>query len=310
MDEFKSTAAEVPKKGKRPPGRPPINPKPPRMERVGISSEPKKDDNCIEFQYDSSPDFRKAIMLFKAFSSKQITFHFDKRGVSIKGRDHFNKSLINVRFDGGGVVHYYCEEERTAVLNMTSIEKTINTLDKNFTLITIVMKKQSSRSSLIFILRDSMEVDAVYDIKLIPPSHGIVTTIGICDERKYPIQFTMPSRYFKKWVNDINSNANTLTIRKVGIEKLSFIFKSEDQMINAKMFVRNPEMLKLKSSVGEGDIFSSAIKLDYVAPLAKSLIGAEIVVSVSESEEMMFSGSMDSGSIVIRVMTSIININT
>lgn len=304
MDEKKE------KKLKKKPGRPRKKPLRPPVVRTGISSTPKKDDNCVEFIYDKPVIFKKVFLLFKAMSAKELTITFDIEEIRITTIDHLKKSDILAVFDCSKMTHYYCEEKSVAVMNAQNVEKVNQVLDKNHTMVTIVSKKQSIRSSLIFIFQNEMKIDEVREVKLIAPTMNNTININDFDGSNHSIFFEMPSKFFKKFMADSSTFSDTLTLQKIGESgPLTFSYISDDKMIKSQLIVKDETIIKLKSKVTDDEIFSASIKIDYVKPLASSLLAESIRVYADDSHKMIFVSHLDNDSIIVKVASNIVQLS-
>lgn len=296
-------------KQKKKPGRPRKKPLRTPIVRTGISTTPKKEDNCVEFIYDEPMIFKKVFLLFKAMSSKELTITFDINEIRITTIDHLKKSDILVTFDCSKMTHYYCLEKSVAVMNAQNVEKVIQVLDKNHTMVTIVSKKQSIRSSLIFIFQNEMKIDEVREVKLIAPTINNIINISDFDGVDHNIIFEMPSKFFKKFMADSSTFSDTLTLQKIGATgPLTFSYISDDKMIKSQLIVKDDSIIKLESRVVEDDIFSASIKIDYVKPLACSLLADSIQIYADDSRKMIFVSHLDNSGIIVKVASSIVQL--
>jgi hypothetical protein len=303
MGENENIADDDASKEKKRPGRPRIKPLRAPVERKGISSTPKKPDNGIELIYDEPMLFKKAFQLFKAMSAHELTIVFDEKEIRISASNNARKSDVLVVFDCTKMVHYYCEQKSVAVLNAPNMEMVNQVLDKNHTTVTMVLKKSSYRSSVIFIFQNDMKIDEVREVMLINPTQTNLIDINTFDISEYPIKFSMPSKFFKKFIADSKSFADTLTIRKVGkTGNLTFSYSTDDKMIKSQHIVKDNNAISLESKIDDGDVFSVSIKLDYIKPLANALITPNcITINAHQEHKMVFVGCLDYGCIEMRI---------
>jgi hypothetical protein len=288
---------------RRPPGRPRINPLRSPVERRGVSSTPKKDDNAIELIYSEPMMFKKALQLFKAMSANEMTIVFDKTEIRISASNNTKKSDVLVTFDCSKMVHYYCEQKSSAVLNVLNVEKVNQVLNKNHTMVTMVLKKTSFRSSIIFIFQNDMRIDEVREVMLIVPTQENITNLADFNTDEHPIKFQMTCKFFKKFIVNSKTFAETLTFRKVGAAgNLTFSYTTDDNMIKSQHIVKDNDAINLESTIDGDDVFIVSIKLDYIKPLANALITPDIIqINAHNSKKMVFIGSLDDGSIIMKI---------
>jgi hypothetical protein len=292
---------EYKRKSKKGPGRPRKKPTKDPTERLGIVKEPKKDTNSIELVYDEPNIFKKAFYIFKAMQASELQMVFDETEIRITSKNHMRNADIVVIFDCTKMVHYYCEQKITVVLNQKNIEKINKVLSCSHTMITIVSKKNSFRSSIIFVFQNDMKIDEVHEVKLIVPTLDNTVNLDDFKTETHPIIFEMPSKFFKKLITDSASFSDTLSIRKVGTDELTFSHLTDDKMIKSQHIVKEAKAIKLYSTIEKDNIFFVSVKLDYIKPLADALIADTIEVCAHQEKKMVFTGSLDNGAILVRV---------
>lgn len=292
-------------KPKKKPGRPRKKPIKESVERKGISSTPRKDNNSVEFMYDEPIIFKKAFHIFKAMQSNELEIVFDEKEVRITSKNHMRNADIVVTFDCTKMVHYYCQQKSVVVLNEKNVEKINKVLSSTHTMVTLVSKKNSFRSSIIFIFQNDMKIDEVHEVKLIVPTADNVVLLDDFDTDIYPIQFEMPCKFFKKLITDSALFSDTISIRKVGKGELTFSHLTEDKMIKSQHIVKDEKVIKLMSSIEDEKTFLVSIKLDYIKPLADALIADMIEVCAHQEKRIIFTGSLDNNSVLVRVCCDI-----
>jgi hypothetical protein len=186
------------------------------------------------------------------------------------------------------------------------MEKIIQVLDKNYTSIAFELKSVTNRSVLSIIYKNDMKVDEYRDIDLIQPSDNI-TDVSF-DDTTYPIKFTLPSKYFKKTVNDISTFSDILTLNKMGGTPLTFTYASKDKTVKSKHAFKDPNVIKLVSTIADDDIFSSSVRIDYVKPLSGTLIAEYIHISADQNRNMIFKIDADGANIQILISTSTVHL--
>lgn len=299
----KAPEVEEEKKG---PGRPRKKPLKPPMKKNGVSATPLYKDNCMEMVYDSPTVFKKIFTLFKAMAIKEICISFEEKVINILTTDHLKKSHIKVPIKCDNINHYYCKEPIKSYIHPKNMEKIIQVLDKNYTSIAFELKSVTNRSVLSIIYKNDMKVDEYRDIDLIQPSDNI-TDVSF-DDTTYPIKFTLPSKYFKKTVNDISTFSDILTLNKMGGTPLTFTYASKDKTVKSKHAFKDPSVIKLVSTIADDDIFSSSVRIDYVKPLSGTLIAEYIHISADQNRNMIFKIDADGANIQILISTSTVHL--
>lgn len=276
---------------KKKPGRPRKTPLKKPLKRNGISDTPLNEENCMEMVYDNPSLFKRIFMLFKCMSVKELCMSFEHKIIEISTRDHLKKSNIKTVIDCKNINHYYCKDPVRINLNPNNIEKVIQVLDKNYTTVAFTLKTTTSRSFLNVIFKNDLHIDEYREIDLIQTSTHI-SNVSF-DDSNYAVKFKLPGKYFKKFVNDINTFSDTLTINKIGLSPLTFSYTSKDKTVKSKHVVKDPSVIELKSAVADDEIFSSSVQIDYIKPLSGSLLSDYIYISADTHKNMIFKINVD-----------------
>ena len=305
-DNKTETHSEPPVIKKKKPGRPRKKPLKKPLKRNGISEHPLNADNCMEMIYDMPSVFKRIFTLFKSMAVKEICMEFKENTIDILTTDHLKKSHIKVVIKCDKINHYYCKEPIKSYLNPKNMEKIIQVLDKNYMTIAFVLKTITNRSILNIIFKNDIEIDEYREIDLIQASNTAYNMSFESDN--YPIKFVLPGKYFKKFINDISSFSDTLTINKIGSSSLTFSYTSKDKTVKSKHIVQSPDSIQLVSLICNDDIFSSSIQIDYIKPLSSSLLSDYVSIAADTHKNMIFKVDVDNKTIEILVNTNTIKL--
>jgi hypothetical protein len=154
---------------------------------------------------------------------------------------------------------------------------------------------------------DSVKIDEYREINLVSATDIPEASF---DTTGYPIRFTLPARYFKKFIGDVDAFSSTFTICKAGADNLTFKHYSLDKNVSAKYVVQDAKSIKLVSTISDDDIFSSSIEIDYVKPLSSSLLADFVHVSAHSRKNMIFKIDVDRSDIDIAARAILIQVNT
>lgn len=297
---------ELPLTKKKKPGRPRKKPLKKPLKRNGINTSPLNTDNCIEMIYDMPSVFKRIFTLFKSMAVKEICLEFKEKTIDILTTDHLKKSHIKVIINCEKINHYYCKEPIKSYLNPKNMEKIIQVLDKNYMSIAFVLNTITNRSILNIIFKNEIKIDEYREIDLIQSSNNVFDISFNTDN--YPIKFDLPGKYFKKFINDISSFSDTLTINKIGSTPLTFSYTSKDKTVKSKHIVQSPESIKLISLVSDDDIFSSSVQIDYIKPLSSSLLSDYVSIAADTHKNMIFKVGVDNNTVEILVNTNTVKL--
>jgi hypothetical protein len=147
---------------------------------------------------------------------REIKIEFCQTKVKISGMGHLQKNFINLTIDGNKLTQDYCKHNIVIVVDLKNIDKVIQKIDKSYDSIFIIAKADSYRKNINIVLNDEKQGTREYHtISLIEEITGDIDNIfNELDYHNYPLTFTLPSKYFKKIINDISKFNNEFTIEE------------------------------------------------------------------------------------------------
>lgn len=295
---------------RRPVGRPKSNNNVKKInKRIGIIDEPKYNDNVLELCYDIPINFKKIFNLFKLMIVREIKMEFTPSQVKISGVGHLQKNFINLTIDGHKLTQYYCKHNIVTVIDLKNIDKVIQKIDKSYDSIFIIAKSDSYRKNINIVLNDEKQGTREYHtISLIEEITSDIDDIfNELNYHDYPLTFTLPSKYFKKIINDISKFNNEFTIeRKRGII-LSFPYDTNSKNVDVNHIFLNERIFKIKSTLDENDFLSTTVNIEYIHSLATSLIAESIEIFVDKEKMMVFRCNIDDTTFELLICVDIIN---
>jgi hypothetical protein len=295
------------KSHKKKPGRPRKTPLREPKPRNGIVKESKDDSNFIEFLYDKPLIFKKLWQYFKLMAVEKIQIIFRKNEVILWSEDHHKKSTMRVKIDVTKINHYFCEDELDIGILCKNPELIMCTIDKTYTSILLLAKKNFIQKDIRIILNNEIEIDESHRIELIGEYDKINNEKKFTDD-DYTIKFTLPGRYFKKMISDIKAFSDQITIRQDGPdEPLIFEYIKNDKKIKSYHIVRNNKTIDFTSKLAEDESFRVGFKIDYVRPISSSLLSENITIYAHENKPLMFSIMMDKDTVELKILTEIID---
>ena len=296
------------KKNKKGPGRPRKTPKKEPIPRKGISKLATANDGFIEVLYDQPIIFKKIFQFFKAIAAAQIQVIFRPKEIIMYTQDHHQKSKIRVKIDTNKINHYYCKDTIDIGLSSKDLELILNKVDKEYSSIILISYLASKQRSVDLILDNDMQIDEIHTIDLIIPNYKMENEIEFVDEN-YTIKFELPSKYFRKTINDIKTMSTELSITQEDINSpLIFEYLTPNKKIQSKHTVKNNEKIKLQSNLSEdSESFRVDIKIDYLKPIASSQIAEEVIILVDENKYLMTKSYIDNKTVEIKTLTEIID---
>ena len=292
---------------KKRPGRPRKTPLREPRPRNGIVSQPKDENNFIEFLYDKPLIFKKLWQYFKLMAVDKIQIIFRVGEIILWSEDHHKKSKMRIKINADKVNHYYCPEELDIGMSCKNPELIMSTIDKTYTSIVFLSKIGYTQKDIRVILKNEIEIDESHRIELIG-EYDKISNENMFLDNDYTIKFELPGRYFKKMISDIRAFSDQITIRQDGVdEPLIFEYTKQDKKVKSYHIVRNNKTISFTSRLKDEETFRVSFKIDYVKPISSALLSENIIIYAHENKPLMFSILMDKSTVELKILTEIID---
>jgi hypothetical protein len=292
---------------KKKPGRPRKTPLREPRPRNGIVSQAKDESNAVEFLYDKPLIFKKLWQYFKLMAVDKIQIIFRAHEIILWSEDHHKKSKMRIKINADKINHYFCTEELDIGMTCKNPELIMSTIDKTYTSIVFLSKKNYSQKDIRIILKNEIEIDESHRIELIG-EYDRISNENMFLDKDYTIKFELPGRYFKKMISDIRAFSDQITIRQDGVnEPLIFEYTKQDKKVKSYHIVRNNKNISFTSKLKNDETFRLSFKIDYVKPISAALLSENIVIYAHENKPLMFSIFMDKNTIELKILTEIID---
>lgn len=310
MSEEKSSASCPVAPVKKKPGRPRKKPIKEPIERKGVAQSPYCVENAIELIYDEPVVYRRALAIFNSAHANTITFMFEADHIKIIGTDHVGKADILVQIDCTRVPHYYCSERLVAPINAKVLDRVNQTIDKNCTMINIIIKKDATEPSILMVLENELIKMRENQTVSILPEADYQFKPEYFEYVNHTLNFELPNKSFKKLISNaaliLGRLSGRLTIQKVGASgPLTFMYATADKNINTQCTADDAGVIKLQSNIDEDDIFITSIQLDYLKPYA-NLLCETVRIYADTSKRLVLSGQFDNETIHMKVAITVI----
>lgn len=290
---------------KRKVGRPKKNATVNQAKIYGIVQTPTIPDNIMEFVYFDPTVFKKFFSFLKAANVSEIPIRFEKDKIVIHTMDHKQTSNIYIEFKGEKAVLYYCKSPFTIYVKRESIDDVLKAVDKHYTQISLysVVLDQKSKLYLQLVNSDVGNIEN-YGLQLIndkpktPPSMPIITN------KNYPIRFKLTSKNFRKIITDYGAATQKFSIEKMGKDlPLQLTYMSNG--IHLSSDYKDEAKIELFNNLGDDDMFSVTLRIDYVKPITRALVSKSIEIYVDTQEPARFKISTDDGVCNLYVYTNL-----
>jgi hypothetical protein len=291
---------------KRGPGRPPIKPMAPILDKKGIVSSASDPQNKLELVYEDPMIFKSLFIFFKNTKSRELHLRCSPTGLTFFARDHSKISRIIAYISGEHLNWYFCESTYWLGINREHVEKIFSSIDKTFFKITII-QTYDDLNSINFIFKDA-DIDKECNYKIMISSYpvdeelygaeSILSTEEIT--RAFPIEFTLSAKKFKKTIGDASNYSDTITFEKLGNYPLQITY-AKSNLLYTEVY-RNSEIINLRSEVLSNSIFRCTVSVTNVKSLANSMVSDDIRILCREEEDILFRSAIDCKALVVNTL--------
>lgn len=294
---------------RRGPGRPPIKPPAPPLEKRGIVDSPKDSRNRLEFVFETPTIFKSLFTYFKNIKARDIHLRCSPTGLTFFVRDHTKTSRVVAAISGEQVNWYYCEGEFWLGINRESVEKMFASIDKTFYKISIIQSHEDV-NRLTFVFKDA-EIEKennyavtlstypqdteLYDAELVLTPESLSTA--------FPVVFTLTAKQFKKSIGDASNYTDAITYEKLGSHPFQLTYAKGGMMGNE--VYRSAEKINLQSTVPDGTSFRAKVKIANVKSLASSMVTNDVRIYCREDDDILFRSAIDDSALVVSTLAKL-----
>lgn len=275
--------------------------------KLGIIDKPKVNDNLVEFLYDNTTLFKKLFNLLKLMNINEVNINFNTNFIRIYGvESDSTENIIDIKINANRMNHYYCKYPINVTVDPLNLVKVTQKIDKNYNLLCIVLKESTWQQEMYMTLSiKTLDIDENHIINL---NHctEIPDIDNLPDYTDYPLNFKLPSKYFKKMINDIGTFGEYFTIEKTK-ESLKFRYKGMNYTVKGITECKNDNKIELESSLDDKEIFSIPVAVNHIKALSNSLFSDYITIYADKVKDLVFNMSVDNDAINVIIYVTINN---
>lgn len=300
-------AAQAAQAERRKPGRPPSKPPAPPLVQRGIVDSPEDSNNRLELVHGDPMIFKALFTYLKNIRAREVHVRCSPDGLTFFARDHTKTSRVVAKIAGQHVNWCYVEETFWVGLNRDTVEKMFAAIDKTFYKITIV-QTHDDPDALVFVFKDP-ELDKECNYKVTLSKYDRDPELYEAEEvtnpatleTTFPIEFALTAKQFKKTISDASAYSETIAIEKIGAHPLQLTYNRATIKYNE--VYRNPEKIKLRSSISEGASFRCTVKIANIKSLASSMVTDDARILCREEKDILLRSAIDAKALVVSTLT-------
>lgn len=295
---------------KRKPGRPPLKAVVPTMNRVGVVSAPKFQENKLEFVYDDPSVFKNLFTYYKNLGVSDIHLRCDPNSLTFFARATNVNACVVTKIDGKHINWYYCSETYWIGISRVSFAGLFASIDASFTKITI--SQNMNEIDTIRVIFDDREADKyiVYQMTTsnYDPDEELYYTENIvtpeASDIRYPLQFRLTSKQFKKSIADAthHTTGNICYVKSPGHH---LQMRYDIPGISYSETFKNPEKISLVANIADDEMFRCNLSVMNVKCIANSIVTDEIYLLCREDSDVLFRSILDGSTIVVNTVMKI-----
>lgn len=275
-------------KKKRGPGRPPIDNKGVREERLGLCPSPKYPDSSMELYYASPEIFKKLYTLYKSTNAHNIFITFDIEHVTFMARNFTKKCTIRTTLDCHRAHRYFNKQPITIRISRKHSESVINCIDpKYYSAIQFRINNYHNEPDNIIIDLFNSRLNCCSTNSITVQTINEHEIVELWDQALYRLSFTLDKRDFKKIISDIENITPKFIIEKVeGASPLKLKY-NKDVIINTTKTFNDPKKIALQSTMYSNEIIAATIAVDNIKPISNSQVAEFFQLYVDCQHKLM-----------------------
>jgi hypothetical protein len=261
----------------------------------------------MEFFYDDPLSIRKISQFFKSMVCTNIQIIFREREIIMYSVDHTQKSRIRVRINTTNVNRYYLLQEFEVGVLAENLEEVLNCVDKEYLVMMMTSNLVDYRNRIFAMYSTAIGIEELHSIELVSAYDAMGDETQFTNEEGYMVQFRLPSKYFRKTINDMKSLSKTVSVCQDAPDApVQFIYAKEiNRKIRSRHTITKTSDVGLVSKLKAGNTFRVTFDLGYVKPISHAQLGNHVTLMLDENRPLMIK-AMLSPDIEVKVLTCII----
>lgn len=312
--KIKVKKKDIKKIEKKGPGRPKKYKEPPPVEILGIQDKPLIKERNMELIF-CNPLTMKKLFSFFIGQSETIQCKFKKDKVNILCKDRHNSNRIRITMNGDKMNRYYCDQEFEYGLALTYLEPLNKKLGKQYSEF-IWFSEESEIKSKTHIWLKWMYYDKSWNQTNYSLAGNYLhiedKEFDEYNEEEYPIKFTLKNKIFKDIIGDAgNHNSQYIYIMQEGKDSpLKINYSPTSLRYGSSNPFEDPKEINLESNLKDDELFSVAINVEFLKPIASIMPTEKINFKVSKIKPLIMTAHLDNGAITVNILTKVVSENT
>lgn len=265
------------------------------VDKPSFNADNIEDTYEIEMVYTNPTMFKKIANLFRQLTCKEFLIIFNPTNINIVTIDGPKTAPIIMEIKGNKLNRYYCAKTTKMGIKIDHFNKIIQLIDNETSLIKFLVPQSILDKKIRIILhKPVISMDKIFDLEIsYVPEFPEKLFDDIQYEKEYPITYTIPSKIFKKDINDCSALTNEIKIEKLGEGKLLYSYNNINDKINHKSIFGKDDAIKLISKVQPNEYFTVTFEVKNIKLIANSLVSDYITISYHAYKKIIINCLLD-----------------
>lgn len=265
------------------------------VDKPSFNSDNADDIYEIEMVYTNPTMFKKIANLFRQLTCNEFLIIFNPTNINIITIDGPKTAPILMEIKGNKLNRYYCAKSVKMGIKIEHFNKIIQLIDNETSIIKFLVPQSIMDKKIRIILhKPIISMDKIFDLEIsYIPDFPVKMFEDIEHERDYPITYTIPSKIFKKDINDCSVLTNEIKIEKLGTNKLLYSYNNINDKIVHKSIFGKDELIRLVSKVQPGEYFTVTFEVKNIKLIANSLVSEYITISYHAYKKIIINCLLD-----------------
>lgn len=293
---------------KRKPGRPRKSPAKEPTQKEGLVNKATDNRNIVEMLYDKPQNFKKICGFWKSLNADKIKFVFTSDKLILYNKNHLETNDVGITCNGLKMNRYYCSNPITICVEFCNLEPILGKLDGIYNTISFIVQEKTKNKTLHVILSNDIKIPEYFEIDIIIDNDVTEEFYDrMFQESVYDIEFKLPGKYLRKMISDTKQFDKQITFEKLGSGNLTFLYKTTNGQVKAKLVPANLTSIALVSNIAPNEIFSVSVFIDNIRPTSTNQLADEIHIKASKNKPLWLWADLDENTIRIDILVKIID---
>lgn len=249
-------------------------------------------ESIVNIVYDNPIMFKKILTIYKTYSVDKIYVKFEPTLTKMYAVDGIEKNGIYVEILGDKMNKYYCKSTVDTEIDHDVYTRILAEITKDCSCIELNMTTPTQLNVITKNTEYAIDTHSEFNVRENAEyDWAIENTIANIDD--YNISFELPAKVLKMKITNLKPYAEVLEIEKNGTNPLKFNVEYKDHCGTNRTYFMCEDKIKMRSNVGEGDLFGVSVNLEHIKSIASASIADTITIYADKMNDLVFGFILD-----------------